>query len=77
MKSSNIKSEHKESESFKKYFRVQKFQKQNKKKKRSNRLKSHYYQTRGTKNKFSTKKTSELFCLMYIKTIFFLPEQIH
>lgn len=33
MKSSNIKSEHKESESFKKYFRVQKFQKQNKKKK--------------------------------------------
>lgn len=32
MKSSNIKSEHKESESFKKYFRVQKFQKQNKKK---------------------------------------------
>lgn len=47
------------------------------KKKRSNRLKSHYYQTRGTKNKFSTKKTSELFCLMYIKMIFFLPEQIH
>lgn len=32
MKSSNIKSEHKESESFKKYSRVQKFQKQNKKK---------------------------------------------
>lgn len=76
MKSSNIKSEHKESESFKKYFRVQKFQKQNKKK-RANRLKSHYYQTRGTKNKFSTKKTSELFCLMYVKKICFLPEQIH
>lgn len=45
--------------------------------KRTNRLKSHYHQTRGRKNKFNPKKTSELFFLIYVKTVSFLPEQIH
>lgn len=44
--------------------------------KKANKLKSHYYQTTGTKNEFNSEKKSEPF-LTYVKNNPFSFEQIH